>query len=322
MTVVPRTRDTKLPAALVKKLPQTGTLSLINTPEVAPTKEYIRYTPIQKRRAAPEERVIEVVDAVVDPFDPPKFRYKKQAPRAVAEPVPILHEPPRKLSKAEVDAWNIPPCISNWKNNRGYTIALDKRVAADGRHLLHDELNERHAEFAEALYLAEKAAAEENERKREMAQRVEIARKEKNEEELRELAMAFRRLRDQDEADRAFERQVEASRREDVLADEDVERREGLRDRRRQERAELYRRQKHADVLRDMERGRYRDVAEEHALGKKVESRELLFDQRLFNQGSGVSSGFADEGEYNLYDEELFKGSEATQLYRPGKGAD
>ena len=29
----------------------------------------------------------------------------------------------------------IPPCISNWKNNKGYTIPLDKRLAADGRGL-------------------------------------------------------------------------------------------------------------------------------------------------------------------------------------------
>jgi SNW domain-containing protein 1 len=29
----------------------------------------------------------------------------------------------------------IPPCISNWKNNKGFTIPLDKRLAADGRGL-------------------------------------------------------------------------------------------------------------------------------------------------------------------------------------------
>ena len=31
--------------------------------------------------------------------------------------------------------WKIPPCISNWKNQKGYTIPLDKRLAADGRGL-------------------------------------------------------------------------------------------------------------------------------------------------------------------------------------------
>jgi hypothetical protein len=31
--------------------------------------------------------------------------------------------------------WKIPPCISNWKNAKGYTIPLDKRLAADGRGL-------------------------------------------------------------------------------------------------------------------------------------------------------------------------------------------
>ena len=35
----------------------------------------------------------------------------------------------------EQQEWKIPPCISNWKNPRGYTIPLDKRLAADGRGL-------------------------------------------------------------------------------------------------------------------------------------------------------------------------------------------
>ena len=35
----------------------------------------------------------------------------------------------------EQQEWKIPPCISNWKNARGYTIPLDKRLAADGRGL-------------------------------------------------------------------------------------------------------------------------------------------------------------------------------------------
>jgi len=36
---------------------------------------------------------------------------------------------------ADQQAWKIPPCISNWKNVGGYTIPLDKRLAADGRGL-------------------------------------------------------------------------------------------------------------------------------------------------------------------------------------------
>lgn len=31
--------------------------------------------------------------------------------------------------------WKIPPSISNWKNNKGYTIPLEMRLRADGRTL-------------------------------------------------------------------------------------------------------------------------------------------------------------------------------------------
>ena len=41
----------------------------------------------------------------------------------------------RKVTAKEQQEWKIPPCISNWKNARGYTIPLDKRLAADGRGL-------------------------------------------------------------------------------------------------------------------------------------------------------------------------------------------
>jgi hypothetical protein len=50
-------------------------------------------------------------------------------------PAPVLHSPPRKTSAKEQQEWVIPPCISNWKNAKGYTIPLDKRLAADGRGL-------------------------------------------------------------------------------------------------------------------------------------------------------------------------------------------
>ena len=45
----------------------------------------------------------------------------------------VLHSPTRKMTKEEKAAWVIPPSISNWKNSKGYTIPLDKRMAADGR---------------------------------------------------------------------------------------------------------------------------------------------------------------------------------------------
>ena len=54
--------------------------------------------------------------------------------------------------------WKIPPSISNWKNPKGYTIPLDKRLAADGRNLQDVVVNDKFAALSEDLYLAERKA--------------------------------------------------------------------------------------------------------------------------------------------------------------------
>lgn len=56
--------------------------------------------------------------------------------------VPILHAPLEKLSKEEREAWNIPACISSWKNTGGCIILLDKRLVADGWGLRDDASGE------------------------------------------------------------------------------------------------------------------------------------------------------------------------------------
>ncbi|GER55469.1 pre-mRNA-processing protein 45 [Striga asiatica] len=56
--------------------------------------------------------------------------------------------------------WNIPPYISNWKNPKGYTIPLDKRLAADGRGLQDVHISYKFAKLSEALYVVEQKAKE------------------------------------------------------------------------------------------------------------------------------------------------------------------
>lgn len=70
-----------------------------------------------------------------DPLEPPKYRHKKVAPGPPSPPVPVMQSPPRKVTVADQKYWKIPPCVSNWKNIKGYTIPLDKRLASGGRHL-------------------------------------------------------------------------------------------------------------------------------------------------------------------------------------------
>jgi hypothetical protein len=64
------------------------------------------------------------------------------------------------VSVEDQEAWKIPPCISNWKNAKGYTIPLDKRLAADGRGLQEVTINPKFAALPQALYIAEDKARE------------------------------------------------------------------------------------------------------------------------------------------------------------------
>lgn len=107
-----------------------------NVPGSQGKTSFIRYTPGQQNgQAGLQQRIIKMSDVVEDPLEPPRFKHKKVPKGPPSPPPPVLRSPPRKATAAEQKEWMIPPCISNWKNNKGFTIPLDKRLAADGRGL-------------------------------------------------------------------------------------------------------------------------------------------------------------------------------------------
>jgi len=70
-------------------------------------------------------------------------------------------------------------------------------------------------------------------------------------------------------------------------------------------------------------RDKDRDVSEQIALGKNVPTRkEAMFDQRLFNQDSGLASATGGDDEYTVYDSTLFKANAQNYIYRakPNEG--
>lgn len=160
---------------------------------------YIKYTPKPGALAAavsgsaqPMTRIIKMQEMPVDPLEPPKFRHTK-APRGPGSPpVPVMHSPPRKVSAEEAANWKVPPCVSNWKNAKGYTIPLDKRLAADGRGLQETAINDGFAKFAEALYVAEHSAREAVELRAAVGRELASKEREAKERQLRELAAAAR----------------------------------------------------------------------------------------------------------------------------------
>lgn len=202
--VAEATRKTK--AALEKSL--STKLAPSSSAKRSARPSFIRYTPANathKRAsgsaananvsARPQQRIIKMVEAQRDPMEPPRFSQRKAPVNPPSPPVPVLHSPERPLTKPEAAEWRIPPVVSDWKNNRGYTISLDKRLAADGRSLVDRSVNDRFADMAEALYQAEKSARAEVERRAGLQQMVSRRAKAAREQELRELAERARRER-------------------------------------------------------------------------------------------------------------------------------
>lgn len=133
-----------------------------------------------------------MVEAQVDPMEPPKHLIKKVPKGPGSPPVPILHSPPRKLTVEDKQAWKVPPCISNWKNARGYTIPLDKRLAADGRGLQEVTINNKFATLTESLYVAERKASEDLRIRNQIRKKMAIREKEDREKDLRDMATKAR----------------------------------------------------------------------------------------------------------------------------------
>lgn len=157
--------------------------------------QFIKYTPAYSNNDnsnGVSTRVIKMSEAPLDPFEPPKFRHKRVPKGPGSPPVPVMHSPPRAVTAQDQQDWKIPPCISNWKNSRGYTIPLDKRLAADGRGLQDVSINDNFAKLSESLYVAEQTARKAVEMRSKIQKEIMMREKEQKEETLRDLAQRAR----------------------------------------------------------------------------------------------------------------------------------
>jgi len=297
--------------------------------------QYVRYTPSERAvdkdsgsAAGPASLTVQLFQRPSDPLEPPKFKSHRVPRGPPSPPAPVLHSPPAKLTQADMQAWRIPPCVSNWKNNRGYTIPLDKRLAADGRGLADVTISDGFARLSEALYIAERNAREEVARRAELAKRYALREKEQREEALLKLAESARRERAAAAAATAVapDDVAAGTKTETELEREAAEReeRDRLRDERRLEREREHKLEaykgKRDKAARDAGQ---RDFAEAVALGTaRTGGAELMYDQRLFNQSQGVASGFGDEEDYTVYSRPLFTDGRSASLYRPTRTSD
>lgn len=296
---------------------------------------YVRYTPANQMgdTSRKNDRIMKIVERQIDPLEPPKFKHKKIPRGPPSPPPPVMHSPPRKLTAADQEAWKIPPPVSNWKNPKGYTVPLDKRLAADGRGLQDVTINDKFAQFAEALFTADRHAREEVKQRAAMQQKLAEKERMDKEEQLRMLAqkareersMMGRRASHARSYSRSRSRSASSYSRSGSDDDADAAReREEMRRERRQENEKQFR-QSRMGTERRMQmiaREQNRDISEKVALGlaKPTQSSESMWDSRLFNQTSGFDTGFNED---QAYDKPLFAAQDAiSSIYRPRANVD
>jgi SNW domain-containing protein 1 len=302
---------------------------------------YIRYTPAnqmgERGDVAHNQRIIKMVDRAEDPMEPAKFRHRKLPRGPGSPPPPVMHSPPRKVTAKEQAEWVIPPSISNWKNPKGYTIPLDKRMAAKGQHLADVKINDNFAKLSEALYAADRAAREEVQARSRIQAQLASKEREEKEQSLKILAERARKERSDlihsrhgrltcrlEGQSRRLSRTPESDQESagSESEDSDVEADARERDKLRQERTREYRRKQRMDNMgtetriRTMAREQNRDISEKIALGLAKPTAAMDYDTRLFNQSAGLDSGLNEES--SMFDRPLFAAQQAVQsIYRP-----
>lgn len=212
----------------------------------------IRYTPSGAGSGkTPTERTLKIVDVKYDPFEPARHKHVKAPARPPSPPAPVLKAAAPKLSAEEQRQWYIPPSVSGWKNNKGFVIDIEKRVAADGRYQEPQvQAGDRMAKLAESLNQTESSARQELMERQERDQ--EKAEQTQNAQELRLKLLAQRA-------------------RKRALPDAEDGSEERARDR--------------AARLRAATRDAERDISETVALGgKPTLSGDAQFDSRLFGR--------------------------------------
>jgi len=308
-----------------------------NVPGSQGNTSFIRYTPGQQSGGALQQRIIKMTEVVEDPLEPPRFKHKKIPRGPPSPPPPVLRSPPRKATAQEQKEWMIPPSISNWKNNKGFTIPLDKRLASDGRGLQDVHINDNFAKFSEALYIADRHSREEVHQRALMQQKLAQKEKAAKEENLRLLAQRAREeragiapSRPTAETQAAIKSSLDAYGSDSGSAsegDDDEEEAAKVRDEMRMEKRREREREMRMSNMGTEQRAKMlarqqnRDISEKIALGlaKPTLSKESMLDSRLFNQES-LSGSFADEESYNLYDKPLFHGSTAAAAIYKARG--
>jgi SNW domain-containing protein 1 len=257
---------------------------------------FVRYT-----SKAGNQRIIRMQETDIDPMEPVRFKHRRVPRTSTEAPVPVNHSPPRKVTVKDQLDWKIPPCISNWKNIKGYTIPLEMRLSADGRHLTDTSVSDKFPSLSEALYMAERNAREEISIRGSVQKKLATKEALKKEQLMREAAAKAR------------------TERATLLKSDDAERSPGASERdmiRYEQNREIERSVRLAGTRKRLKTGEDdRDISEKIALGQVKPNSNSGLDSRLFNQDAGLTAGFGEEDDYEVFDKPLF--ADRSDSYKP-----
>lgn len=278
--------------------------------------KYIRYVPAQD---GAQPKIIRMVEVQKDPMEPSRFKINQKIPVAPSSPpAPVMHSPPRKITAEEQSKWKIPPCVSSWKNPRGYVVPLDKRCAFNGRAVSEPELiNNKFAQLSDTLFIANRQHREALEERKKSEMLMAQKEKEKNEDKLRLLAQQARQERVAVKRGFGHSRVGESD--EDGDSEEERERHQ-IRDQRHRDRVRNANIKAGPSTKRTkLDRERERDISEQIALGVARPSAHED-DQRLYDQAETLGDGFGEDDDYAVYDKPWKSSATLTKNYRPSDG--
>lgn len=281
--------------------------------------EYIKYTPNNTLPigGSHKQRVIKIVDKAEDPMMPPKFKLRK-TPEGPSDDqsVPVLHkESTPKITKEEQRKWSIPPAISNWKNTKGFTISIDKRLSTLDEDTDKYTLSDKFSVLSQALENAHSEARNELKERAKLRQELERKKLLNNQQRLSRIAREARRQRGSiDEEDKS---RIEGKYTENKeLA---ALKREQMRmERRKKAEKELRMKSMGTEAqVKILAKEQGREVSERVALGvatSKIKEQGVDYDPELYMKASGSNTRHSHG---QIYDSPLFGAQDAVNdIYR------
>ena len=300
----------------ISKITQITKKSTANQIRTNTDNKYIKY----KSNTNQKEKIIRIQEKQEDPFCPAQYKSKRipQGPRS--PPTQILRSPPKKIKLEDQKKWKIPPCISNWKNSKGFLIPLQMRLSADGRVNKEFTINERFKKFTSALYNSEKEARKYLEEKKKLKKIMDLEEMKKQEEDLKESLNQAKRKKDELFDNTETESFITTKKKQNSKEETDLEKKQ----------RDLIRFMVKKNIERDNRISNLskktqnqidineRDINERVALGEKIgdfSNKELKLDPKLTEMPSGIDNGFKGDDVYDLYDKPLFKKNVKVNIY-------